>query len=136
MNQDNLKRVKEAYKYQKLAFRALLPESMAGHMDVIEKELKAMLIEGAGCVLEKGRSENHNNRYSSKGWSTDGKNEEQSQSQYDKQEQSYYVKQEQHWNDNRSCQVKSGREEMNYTDYSGKQKADSNISRIKKVPIG
>ena len=45
MDQDVGKRLKEALKYQNLAFRALFPESVSSHLDVIERELMAMAAE-------------------------------------------------------------------------------------------
>ena len=45
MNSDTFDRMKEAGKYQKMALRALFPEQAAGHLDVIEGELKAMMKE-------------------------------------------------------------------------------------------
>lgn len=36
-------RLREAAKYQRMAFSALLPEELTGHIDVIENEFKAML---------------------------------------------------------------------------------------------
>ena len=47
MDRELRKRIDEAGRYQKLASLALLPRSMAGHMDVIEKEIRAMVMEGA-----------------------------------------------------------------------------------------
>ncbi len=47
MREEMLSRLMEAGKYQKKAIRALFPESMAGHMEVIENELSAMFMEYA-----------------------------------------------------------------------------------------
>lgn len=47
MDREMKARIEEAKRYQKLALRALLPDSVAGHMDVIEKEIRAMVMEGA-----------------------------------------------------------------------------------------
>ena len=44
---DGLHRLMEAKKYQKMALMALLPESAGAHIEVIERELSAMLMEGA-----------------------------------------------------------------------------------------
>ena len=49
MNQDSLKRLKEAKQYQLLAVKALLPDYAAEHMEVIGKEIKEMMME---CMLE------------------------------------------------------------------------------------
>lgn len=45
MNKEMINRVKTAGEYQKKAIRALFPEEMGGHLDVIEKELKVMAME-------------------------------------------------------------------------------------------
>ncbi len=45
MNKEMIDRVKIAAEYQKKAIRALFPEEMGEHLDVIEKELKVMAIE-------------------------------------------------------------------------------------------
>lgn len=45
MNKEMLHRLKTAGDYQKKAVRALLPEEMGGHLDVIEKEVKMMAVE-------------------------------------------------------------------------------------------
>lgn len=42
-----LQRIKTAGEYQKKAIRALFPEEMSEHLDVIEKELKMMITETA-----------------------------------------------------------------------------------------
>ena len=45
MNKEMMNRMREARKYQKMAIRALMPERMAEHVDVIEHEVKAMVRE-------------------------------------------------------------------------------------------
>ena len=45
MNKDMIKRLKTAAGYQKKAIMALLPESTAGHLEVIGKEMKQMFAE-------------------------------------------------------------------------------------------
>ena len=50
MNKDMINRLKTAAGYQKKAILALLPESTAGHLEVIGKELKLMLAEMAEKV--------------------------------------------------------------------------------------
>ena len=45
MNKDMLNRLKTAASYQKKAIMALLPESTAGHLEVIGKEMKQMFAE-------------------------------------------------------------------------------------------
>lgn len=47
MNAEMMNRVMEAGKYQKKAIMALFPDSFAGHIEVIEKELSAMFMEYA-----------------------------------------------------------------------------------------
>ena len=46
MNKDMRKRFMEAKKYQKMAFKALIPESERKHFEVIGNELKEMMMEG------------------------------------------------------------------------------------------
>ena len=45
MNKEMMQRIKMAGDYQRKAIRALFPEEMGEHLDVIEKEIKAMVIE-------------------------------------------------------------------------------------------
>ncbi len=45
MNKNVIDRLKTAAGYQRQAFRALLPEGMEGHLDVIGQEMKAMFAE-------------------------------------------------------------------------------------------
>ena len=45
MNKEMMKRLRTAGKYQKKALRALFPEEMSGHLDVIEGEVKAMFMD-------------------------------------------------------------------------------------------
>ena len=45
MNKDMINRLKTAAGYQKKAIMALLPESTAGHLEVIGKEMKQMFAE-------------------------------------------------------------------------------------------
>lgn len=45
MNKEICRRMKMAGKYQRMAVSALLPQNIAGHLDVIEKEIKAMVLE-------------------------------------------------------------------------------------------
>lgn len=45
MNREMMQRIKMAGDYQKKAIRALFPEEMGEHFDVIEKEIKAMVME-------------------------------------------------------------------------------------------
>lgn len=45
MSREMLQRMKTAGEYHRQAVRALFPERMRGHLDVIEKEMKMMLLE-------------------------------------------------------------------------------------------
>lgn len=45
MNREMMQRIKIAGDYQRKAIRALFPEEMGEHFDVIEKEIKAMVME-------------------------------------------------------------------------------------------
>lgn len=45
MHSDMVVRLKTAGEYQRKAIRALFPEEMGGHLDVIEKEVKLMAAE-------------------------------------------------------------------------------------------
>ena len=49
MNKEMMQRIKMAGDYQRKAIRALFPEEMGEHLDVIEKEIKAMVM---GLVVE------------------------------------------------------------------------------------
>lgn len=51
MNKEMLGRIKTAAGFQRQAIRALLPEGMEGHLDVIEGELKAMFAEAVTKVM-------------------------------------------------------------------------------------
>ncbi len=60
-NSDMIKRIRKAAGYQKQAIRALFPEGMDEHLDVIEKELKSMfteIIAGAMSECVKNRCDN------------------------------------------------------------------------------
>lgn len=45
MSREMVRRLKVAGDYQRKAIKALFPEEMSGHLDVIEREVKAMLVE-------------------------------------------------------------------------------------------
>ena len=53
MNKNMIKRLKTAAAYQKKAMRALLPESVSGHLETIEQEFKAMAFD---LVMEYGKN--------------------------------------------------------------------------------
>lgn len=52
MSKEMLRRMKIAGEYQRKAIRALFPEEMGEHWDVIEKELKMMVMEAAAELLK------------------------------------------------------------------------------------
>ena len=52
MNKEMINRVKIAGEYQRKAIRALFPEEMGEHLDVIEKELKLMATEMMAELLK------------------------------------------------------------------------------------
>lgn len=52
MNKEMLRRMKIAGEYQRKAVRALFPEEMGEHLDVIEKEMKMMVMEAAAELLK------------------------------------------------------------------------------------
>lgn len=52
MNKEMIHRMKIAGEYQKKAIRALLPDEMSEHLDVIEKELKTMVMEVTTGLLK------------------------------------------------------------------------------------
>lgn len=58
MNKEMLYRMKKAGEYQKMAIRALFPEKVGGHLDVIEKEIKMMAAELAADVVRECRKNN------------------------------------------------------------------------------
>lgn len=60
MKADMMNRVMEARKYQKKAIMALFPESMSGHIEVIEKELSAMFMEYALEMASQYMKQNSN----------------------------------------------------------------------------
>ena len=52
MNEEMLHRMKIAGEYQKKAIRALFPEEVGKHLDVIKKEMKMMVMEAAAELLK------------------------------------------------------------------------------------
>lgn len=57
MNKEMLHRMKTAGEYQRKAIRALFPEELSGHIDVIENELKIMLMELVTELMNDSRKE-------------------------------------------------------------------------------
>ncbi len=51
ISENMMKRLKKAAGYQRQAILALLPEGMEGHLDVIEKELGAVLKEAMADMV-------------------------------------------------------------------------------------
>ena len=47
MNKELIQRLKNAGKYQKMAIKELLPKETNAHLEVIERELRAMVTEAA-----------------------------------------------------------------------------------------
>jgi hypothetical protein len=45
MNRETISRLRKAGEYEKMAIKALFPEKAAKHIEVIEKELHAMVME-------------------------------------------------------------------------------------------
>lgn len=52
-----LQRIKTAGEYQKKAIRALFPEEIGGHLEVIENEIRAMVMEAAAGLLKEYHKE-------------------------------------------------------------------------------
>lgn len=59
MNKEMLHRMKIAGEYQKKAVRALFPEEMDEHLQVIEKEIKMMVMEIATEWIKQYRDNDH-----------------------------------------------------------------------------
>lgn len=57
MNKDMYSRIRTAAEYQKKAIRALFPQKVSRHLDVIEKELKLMAAEAASDIIRKRKKE-------------------------------------------------------------------------------
>ncbi len=55
-NMEMISRFRTAAGYQKQAIRALFPERMSGHLDVIENEIKLMITEAAMEMLKEAGS--------------------------------------------------------------------------------
>ena len=67
MDREMMQRLKTAGEYQKKAIRALFPEKMAKHLDVIENELKWMAAEALAELVKEhgtkcGDTEEYNQR--------------------------------------------------------------------------
>ena len=57
MNKEMMQRLRTAGKYQRKAFRALFPENVGGHLDVIENEVKAMFMDFAFEMIKEYKKE-------------------------------------------------------------------------------
>jgi hypothetical protein len=56
MNREFVDKMIEAKRLEKEAFMTVLPENVRGHVDVIEKEMKAILMESmSDCILNVNR---------------------------------------------------------------------------------
>lgn len=75
MKQEEIKRLRKAYQYQKLAVQSLLPEKTVKHLEVITNEIKTMILEGVADCLSGTITGNETQKYSSQGWSTAEKEE-------------------------------------------------------------
>jgi hypothetical protein len=60
MNQEFVDKMKEAKKLEGEALMSILPEYVRGHIEVIEKEIKAILLECIAAYV-KGKSESDDN---------------------------------------------------------------------------
>lgn len=58
MNKEMIDRLRTAGQYQKKAIRALFPETMNGHLEIIEKELKSMFMEAAIELMKECKTDN------------------------------------------------------------------------------
>lgn len=54
MNEEFIKKMREADQLRKEAFKSLLPETMEGHLEVIHKEMKEMFLDLAKETAKKG----------------------------------------------------------------------------------
>lgn len=54
MSYEMIERVRKAYHYEKLAAKSLLGPRMSGHLDIIEHEVKELLVEAVCGAVEKG----------------------------------------------------------------------------------
>lgn len=52
MDMERMNRIAEAKKYQEKAIKALFPEQMQEHVEVIQKEIRGMVREGALQLLQ------------------------------------------------------------------------------------
>lgn len=60
MTKEMLHRMKAAGEYQRKAIRALFPEEMGGHLDMIEREMKMMVMEAVAELLKGCNKEDAN----------------------------------------------------------------------------
>ena len=66
MSSEMVRRFMVAADYQKKAIRALFPEEMSGHLDVIENEVKAMFVEFAMEMGKEHKETSEDNRKTKK----------------------------------------------------------------------
>lgn len=66
MNKELFNRLCEAKKYQSMAIKSLFPENMANHLDVIEKEMKVMMMECISDLISPDIFESKDNKEENK----------------------------------------------------------------------
>lgn len=66
MNKEIFNRLCEAKKYQSMAIKALFPENVANHLDVIEKEMKVMMMECISDLISPDIFESKDNKEENK----------------------------------------------------------------------
>ncbi|HBI94187.1 MAG TPA: hypothetical protein DDY58_18190 [Terrisporobacter glycolicus] len=66
MNKELFNRLCEAKKYQSMAIKSLFPENMADHIDIIEKEIKIMMVECISDLISLDIFESKDNKVENK----------------------------------------------------------------------
>lgn len=66
MNKGLFNRLCEAKKYQSMAIKSLFPENMANHIDIIEKEIKVMMVECISDLISPDIFESKDNKVENK----------------------------------------------------------------------
>lgn len=66
MNKELFNRLCEAKKYQSMAIKSLFPENMANHIDIIEKEIKVMMVECISDLISPDIFESKDNKVENK----------------------------------------------------------------------
>jgi len=60
MNKELIKRIKNASEYQKMAIKELFPTETNPHIEVIEREIKAMITETAMKIMSEFKTADEN----------------------------------------------------------------------------